>query len=1593
MPFNLKYLSNAYHKIIKYEYEKYRKTGKIGDTFLTYEEIRSLGISDDVLSNLIKEGFVIKVSQNLYHSLLMDVAYRASDIRIKYGGTKYVLESSLDLQLRPFCSFEYVNFSKNDQNLEELKKEFSKIIPADLVDKFIEALIDAGLKGLSKYQFLSILQFLREDKNVVICAPTAFGKTYIFLIPILLFAIKSVLEGRKGVVAVLFYPRKSLGSDQMGRLIRIVYYLNRELNLNISIGIDDGDVKEKRKIRNFDEYRGIMCPVHKDEKLLVKDGKVFCRKCNDSFKFIALTREDFKQHPPTILITNIWAYQFRLCDPIYWKNGYLSENIQFLVFDEVHAYRSINAGILRYFVHILRSLVTPKGRLVFSSATIPKFEEFIQEISGLSLADFINLVYNEKTHGVDEHKLELYLLIAIHPFTSWETYIHELAIFLSTVNRIRTKKNLQSLIFVDGIRSISRIYTQLLEAVKLGDPRDHLHPDLSPEDAFCYWVYNEEYKMSGESKEELDLLRESIKGNVEVHFSDRVDRFDVERRIKSGAIDVVFTTSTLELGVDYDNVSVVVNAGIPFSLESIIQRVGRAGRNEETTLRSSLCIIVVRNNPLEYFYIYKGIRELTDINKIPKIPVSYSNVFVASYSALLYTLAYYGKRGGDLLRLRGSKEIAYMILDKTSSILPQIVRDLGISVDIKDIIEELKKITQILLQPNVEDRFKNIKYWKERVWLLNELNSFIDEFNNLLISMENELDKLSLREKKLLTEKIGRLKLELLKMREGVKKVDLDIIKESVSEVIQNLMDIRSSIRVEYHPLYSFEGDLVELDYKLVKYFKPQIVILSKVKGVDGVSDEEFVKYYKAEEMYKKLSEHPINLVESMIGFRFMGNEFIDQLVTIGAELYTQTSKKEEFLSDVISRTPPFEPITIPFEERTQREITSCVGARHFWLVKPQKGFYIFPSEIYKKVATNDLIKGEAEKYKDMLIPSQIDFLDMLTLEKAFIFKMQCKDGKPLYIKYGSEKINTSKIDGGKYLLYKNIGKLYQLEVTNGLYDVIKNKTINYLQRIDNEIQNSGDKWGLNFRYPYICFLGYCISVDPFDKSCPIAKTECIVIGCDGNKHWSGRIRKRRIFPKFYVNMNVRNLPQVDEPLTYHVKTMTYDELREDVEFVYDKVTVYLPRGFNDYLLREFEICPLGYLARTSLICLMFNQTLLDIILLNILRERNDIVNLLKFKFYMYRKLLEKGSYIDAALDYVKYDATKVETNSMEFINFVRECLIHTIAHLFFIFLITKKVQVDPDRITYFVKGSSIYVLEKSKNDGIGLVETVRNEIKSVGEKRFMEEFIEWSIDFLEKHDRRMEDDSKILMSDSKNYLSKLSSQQEVRDKIVALQKKIGELNEKINSHIKLDFIDIVTYRHILSQELMKWEEYSDDLSEYLLPIIHSEGVPKLCADGCEDCLILYRGCTEPFLQNYIISRNLTITFLKIFKRGHLTFIGKGFGEFLKKLMKKSEKVIVKVPFIDDYGLSILLECKKSGVNVEVLTRPDNPYINELEKHGIRVTTHLTHAKVYLLLFGKQKISIHGSMNLTRSSFMENEENVVILWDDDHKATLPGDCD
>jgi len=1620
MSTSLKDVRQAYHKLIIKEWEKYEKHKRIEDACIKEEELREMAIPSEILDILMRKGLLLRLGEGRYRTLLTDVAFRASDIRVKHKGTKYVLETEFKLVRRPVLKYTYVRFDKEDEHLLELKNLMKNMVgDGKIVDIFLSALKKAGITGLSKYQFESIKKILGTNKtNIVISAPTAFGKTYIFIIPLLLEALRSAINKDKKVVALVFYPRKSLGSDQAGKLIKLLYFINEELesngykNVRITIGIDDGDTKERRKLQNGEPFRGIKCPIHKDTSLEVKDGKVYCGKCKKHFEFIELTKEDFQEKPPHIVISNIWALQYRLSNKKYWECGYFNENIKFFVFDESHVYRSLVGGVLRYLIRILRSVVSPNAKIILSSATIPRLQDFIKDIIGYNKEDVLELIYDEKVHGKDYEKLELYLLVGINPYTSWETYVHELAIFLSTVNRLRMENNenvqtrdtpsLQSLIFVDNIRSINRLYTQLLEALKLGDPEDHFNSYIEPSDPYCYWVYNEKYKLKlqdEKSKSLIEELRRKIKDNIGYSYSEYPERYMVEDKLRKGSIDVVFTTSTLELGVDYEGVSVVVNVGIPLTPESIIQRAGRAGRNEENTLNTSLSIIVIRNNPLEYFYLYRGIDKLLDTESLPKIPISYNNIFVILYSTMLYMLSRSSKKGR---KLRGDIETLESIIQDFRKDKNEVISNLGIEGDISSLLEEylekyLESVLKVLKNPGIDEVCEKAINYMNYTYTYSEIRQIAGKLEDLFKEMNERSKELSERELQNFNKKMQDLENIINELRKQLEHKGLDNMRGILEELQNSIHQLKRSPQVaqSQSPLHEFRRRLHDLYNEIEKCLDN----LDKI----GELNESLVMFEKDElqiQTYRRVcdilqtiktsdaKDNIITLIENFIGFKFMGSDFLDQTVEIKQYDNDVGPGEEISLANLMVRMPPFELINIPNEPIESRELTKNVGARHFWLIKPRhikvERFVVVSSR--KRELEDSLDKyfltGTSVRYGDIAVPQSIEVIDILTQPEPIILRLPTKDGSELYIKYGSSYVTKNKVKG-KYHLYENIIRLMSPDVKADTKKIILDSTINHLTKMDEEIQKR-NPWGLNFRYVAMCKLGKFISTDPFDQDkCPIKKLELENASCEyyrvceGTKYWN---RYRRPFPKFHVKLSIKNPPEIRPPLLVSLEAKTYEEEREDIKFAYDTLYVSIPSGLGEYSVKEIEVEPIGYYARTSYVSLNFNPLLIDIIIDSILDSNKELLRLLSFKYYMYKET-EKTSLLDASQKIFSYREEGISKEKEEFKKFVAKSLIHTLAHLFYIFLLTK-VNVDPNRITYHISMKdtySIYIFENSKNDGIGVVETVKSEMKNKGTESFLEEFYKWSLDFLEKHDSKILEEEKELKAESESAIKELelSLNDQERKELKNIITQLEDLNKRISEKIPLKFIDPATYRHLITSNINLDEEYD----EYLLTLINSQKELHLCPDGCNNCIIFTHGCSEPFLQHYLLSKKLVIEFLKVMNSGGNIIVNtKGIGKIIKSMMERADIITIKTPFIDDVGIHIIKELREKGKKVKLITREREnlTHLDKLRRIGVEISIDNDfHSKIYCM---NNEVCILTSANFTKSSLYEKEENAIIVW-------------
>jgi len=77
------------------------------------------------------------------------------------------------------------------------------------------------------------------------------------------------------------------------------------------------------------------------------------------------------------------------------------------------------------------------------------------------------------------------------------------------------------------------------------------------------------------------------------------ERRKIEAGLKSGEIDIVISTTALELGIDMGMVDAIILMGYPGSISRFLQQSGRAGRDEN----KSLSIMVASSSPLDQFLI------------------------------------------------------------------------------------------------------------------------------------------------------------------------------------------------------------------------------------------------------------------------------------------------------------------------------------------------------------------------------------------------------------------------------------------------------------------------------------------------------------------------------------------------------------------------------------------------------------------------------------------------------------------------------------------------------------------------------------------------------------------------------------------------------------------------------------------------------------------------------------------------------------------------------------------------------------------------------------------------------------------------------
>ncbi len=224
---------------------------------------------------------------------------------------------------------------------------------------------------------------VQAGRNIVVATGTGSGKTESFILPILnhLFLEKKNGTLGPGVRALLLYPMNALANDQLKRLRSLLQNVPA-----ITFGRYTGETEETRSAAK-DKFRkmfGSNVPILENE---------------------LLSREEMRENPPHILLTNYAMLEYLLMRPIdfaFFDDPKFNAYWRFIVLDEAHTYNGAKgielAMLIRRFKD--RIVYSEKGKLqcIATSATLGSSVEDFKKV-----AIFASELFGETFEWVDNN--------------------------------------------------------------------------------------------------------------------------------------------------------------------------------------------------------------------------------------------------------------------------------------------------------------------------------------------------------------------------------------------------------------------------------------------------------------------------------------------------------------------------------------------------------------------------------------------------------------------------------------------------------------------------------------------------------------------------------------------------------------------------------------------------------------------------------------------------------------------------------------------------------------------------------------------------------------------------------------------------------------------------------------------------------------------------------------------------------------------------------------------------------------------------------------------------------------------------------------
>ena len=374
--------------------------------------------------------------------------------------------------------------------------------PQSMDPRIVEALRARGIAQLYSHQARA-WELVQAGRHVVLVTPTASGKTLCYNLPVL-----QALVHRPDARALYVFPTKALAQDQLAELEQLAKQLPE-----MRMFTYDGDTPQ-------DARRAVRARAN-----------------------LVLTN-------PDMLHSGIL--------PHHTKWAVLFQNLEYVVIDELHAYRGVFGSHLANVLRRLRRICAHYGstpQFIMASATIGNPGELAARLTGENVEELAEsgAPSGEKT-----------FLCYNPPVVNHELGIRAPYLGQAATLAIRLlREKIATIVFAQ-----SRLSTEvLLTAIKAGVAD----------------------RATGDSG--------MVRGYRGGYLPNR--RREIESSLRAGDVLGVVSTNALELGVDIGHLDVAILAGYPGTIASLWQQAGRAGRRSGP----SAAILIATSAPLDQFMV------------------------------------------------------------------------------------------------------------------------------------------------------------------------------------------------------------------------------------------------------------------------------------------------------------------------------------------------------------------------------------------------------------------------------------------------------------------------------------------------------------------------------------------------------------------------------------------------------------------------------------------------------------------------------------------------------------------------------------------------------------------------------------------------------------------------------------------------------------------------------------------------------------------------------------------------------------------------------------------------------------------------------